>query len=267
MKKITSIRVSFWASRNRPLAIAIIVVCQFFIGVTGLLLGAWAALEGFVLPETTKWVLVTMSLLAFGAYPARYLKSRLGRAGYYRRQKRLDAWLAGLGWAIVFFAGNQTPGWVNRPEYSGMLSRITPIEWASLKTGGAGEPKLESAGHIQHSKSGKFKKWLVSKAKRRMERVLNRLARTADGLNVVAKALISIMLLLVAFAAGYGVVFLACNVACSGQLEMAMLVAAVGSIGVVAGLIIGLKFIWSNNKNDKTDTRHQKKRPPTSIED
>ena len=269
MKNSFAMRCSFWASRNRPLAIAFIIFGKVYIGTTGLLLGAWAALDGFVLPGESIWALVAIALFAFAAYPAKRLKCRLGGAGFYRRQKSVDGLLAGLGLAVMFFAGNHAPGWVARPYVA--ADPIISTQVASLKTDKEltmPETSAEVSKNLKERRTaGKFKKWLVSKAKKRAERALNKLARQTDGMDIVGKVLLSLLLLVGAFLVAYGVAILACSIACSGQEAMAALVAAVGGTGIIVGLIFAFKAIWYDKENDKIDTRHQKKRPPTSIED
>lgn len=260
---------SFWASRNRPVAIVLLIAGKCFVGAVGLLLGAWAVLEGFVLPDETRWGLFAITLFAIAAYPAKYMKYRLGRAGYYRRQKMSDGLLVGLGFAALFFAGNQAPAWVTRPYAA--ASPIIATQMASLKTNtelAIPEASAEVSKNLkERSTAGKFKKWLISKAKKRAERALNRLARQTNGMDIVGKVLLSLLLLVGAFLIGYGVAIVACTIACSGQEALAVLVAAVGGAGIIIGLIFAFKAIWFEKKNDKVDTRHQKKRPPTSIED
>jgi hypothetical protein len=115
MKKHLPLRLSFWANQHRLAAICSHVVLRILLSILAFGTGIWAALEGLVLPDATKWLLTVLFVVGIVAYPARHLKRRLGVVAFFRRQKIMDGALAVLSAALLFFAGNLSPAWVALP--------------------------------------------------------------------------------------------------------------------------------------------------------
>lgn len=269
MKTSLSFRISFWASRHRALAIVCIVLAKVTVGIVGFNLGIWAAMEGLALSSQWKWPLAAIAGACLWAYPARRLKSRLGKMAFFRRQKSIDGALATLGLVFFFWLGNLVP-------YSNLhqQSQPTPVQslMASMQREGIANQAVEdSAKPIKAQKKtrvGKLKQWFAAKIKKRIERKMERFARLAGNTDTPEKILLTFLLLLLAFIAVYLVALLSCNLACNGQETLAIFVATVGGVGIIIGLIYGFGAIW-RNKHDAADIerRKQENRKPTEIQD
>lgn len=250
MKKNTTLRLSFWAKSHRVTAITLIVISKITVGIIGLFLGTWAAVEGYILPLETKWLLGTVAAASILLYPAKRLKKHLGRATFYRRQKTMDGVLATLGFAILFFVGNLTPAWVASPNV------VTNIP-ANVTTALSCLEKHVSEVRKGVVHSGKLQRWIAAKAKTKIERVISKMKGTADGSDAAVKIVISILLVIAALLLAYVVYALSCSLACSGQEAAAALVGIFGSVAIIIGLIFAIKAVWGNNKSSELDERHR----------
>ena len=267
MKRHLTLRLSFWAKNHRPAAIAIIAAAKIALGATGFYFGIWAALEGIAVPVETKWLLAAIAISLIGAYPARHLKKRLGRAAFYRRQKRVDFGLALFGFVFLFFAGNLAPGWVNAPQITPTSTDKVSSAFSSLeKKDATTAAEFSAKPTVKKSKTGFVKRWLIAKAKVRAEKAIKRLAHVAEDSDGAVKVLLSFLLVLAALGVAYLVAALACTLSCNGQEGAAALVAILGAVGIVLGLIFGFRAIWNGKSDTASDKRHEQKKPPTQTE-
>jgi|GEM_PF-1227845 len=267
MKRHLTLRLSFWAKNHRPAAIAIIAAAKITIGAIGFYLGIWAALEGIAIPVEVKWLLAAIAGGLIGFYPARHLKKRLGRAVFYRRQKQVDFGLALFGFVFLLFAGNLAPGWVNAPQPAPTSGNKVSSVFSSLeKNSATNAAELSAKPTVKKSKTGFFKRWLIAKAKSRVEKAISRLARVAEDSDGAVKVLLSFLLVLAALGLAYFVAALACRLSCNGQEGAAALVAILGAVGIVLGLIFGFRAIWNGKSDTASDKRHEQKKPATKTE-
>lgn len=267
MKRHLTLRLSFWAKNHRPTAIAIIAAAKIATGALGFYFGICAALEGVLIPLETKWLLAALAGGLLGAYPARHLKKRLGRATFYRRQKRVDFGLTLLGFVLWFFAGNLTPGWVNAPQQTRPEHDKIPSVFSSLEKNNVANAAVFSAKPVvKKSKPGFVKRWLVAKAKARAEKAITRLTHISENADDGTKVLLSILLVLAALTMAYLIAALSCTISCNGQEGAAVFVAVLGCVGIVFGLIFGFRAIWRGKSDMATDQRHEQKKPPTKTE-
>ncbi|GAB4492165.1 MAG: hypothetical protein OHK0019_13520 [Saprospiraceae bacterium] len=263
MKQHLTLRLSLWAKNHRPAAIAIIAAAKIALGALGFYLGIWVALEGVLIPLETKWLLAAVAAGLIGAYPARHLKKRLGRAAFYRRQKRVDFGLALLGFVLWFFAGNLTPSWVNAPQQTRPERDKIPSVFSSLgKNNAANAAEFSAKPVVKKSKTGLFKRLLLSKAKARAEKIITRLIRISENADDGTEVLLSILLVLAALAMAYLIAAFSCALSCNGQESAAVLVAVLGCVGITLGLIFGFRAIWHGGM--ATDQRHERKKRPAT---
>lgn len=257
MKQQSMLRLSHWAKSHRTASIAIISVAKIIIGAVAFDFGIWSALEGLSLPSQTKWLLWAVSAICVIAYPARRWRPRIGRAAFYRWQKTMDGALVALGFAILFFIGNLTPAWLANAGCGAPPLGNVPVSLSALKS-----PAPEYRKEI--GQGGKWRQWALKKAQKAAERAVNRMTRVSNGDNIAVKVLLTLLLLM-----GLMVLFsltlaLSCNLSCSGQEALAVLVALLGTVGTIILLIVGLKAIWGGKADKELDSRHKRQvRPPT----
>lgn len=258
MRMNTSLGLSVWARRHRSVAVVAIVILKTAIACIGLFLGAMLALDGYVLPQEIQWVLAAIAAVSLWFYPAGQDQKRLGRTLLYRRRKRMDGILTGLGFAILFFFGNVLVKWAHHPDSVGYAASTVHVSYSSLKK----EP-VEFRKEV--IRSGKWKRWTIARVKMKTQKALAGIARVSEDASLGLQLFMSLGLIALAFLAGYGVAILSCSIACNGQEALAILVLVLGGAGVIAGLIFGFRAIWSVGGSNETDGRHQKKRPPTKT--
>ncbi|MCY7329101.1 MAG: hypothetical protein LH618_11165 [Saprospiraceae bacterium] len=252
MKNNTTLRLSFWAKSHRPAAIAIIVFSKITIGIIGLGLGAWAAIEGLILPLETKWLLAAVAASSIMAYPTKSLKKRLGRVIFYRRQKTMDGVVAMFGLAFWLFVGNLTPAWVANSNLVATNPTSVPVALSCAE-----RPLPEARREIAHS--GKLQRWMEKKAKAKIERAITKMKGSAEGGDAAGKILLTVVLFLIATALWLLVLYLSCNLSCSGQETAATLVILFGGGAITIGAIYAIKAVWESNGSSDLDDRHRKK--------
>jgi len=251
MKNNTTLRLSFWAKSHRPAAIAIIVFSKITIGIIGLSLGAWAAIEGLILPLETKWLLAAVAASSIMAYPTKSLKKRLGRVIFYRRQKTMDGVVAMFGLAFWLFVGNLTPAWVANSNLVATNPTSVPVALSCAE-----RPLPEARREIAHS--GKLQRWMEKKAKAKIERAITKMKGRAEE-DTAGKILLTVVLFLIATALWLLVLYLSCNLSCSGQETAATLVILFGGGAITIGAIYAIKAVWESNGSSDLDDRHRKK--------
>ena len=270
MKKQFALRLSFWAKSHRPAAIALIVVSKIAIGAIGFVFGLSTALEGAVLPVEFKWLLAAVAAASIFAYPAKRLKKSLGRAVFYRRQKIMDGVLVALGFAILFFVGNLAPTWVAQPGVVAATSAKMSVAMSVVEKSVEENQKELVQKPVEKNKKetlrgGKIKRWIASKVKAMAERAIAKFARANEDGGIAGKLFLSLLLIVAATFLLALVASLSCNLSCSGQEGLAILVGVLGVTGIIIGSVLGFSAIWQKKESKDLDRRHQKPREPTKV--
>ena len=213
------------------MAITAIIIAKLGLACIGFSLGLIAWFEGISLPHHgVEWLLFTVAVGCIVAYPNRRFKNRWNFHAFYRRQKTIDGILVALGFATFFFLGNATPSWTTQPA-------STPVSVLNIQTAISSLEKPVSERRQAVVKGGKIRQWLFQKATTKLRKVVARFDRFTEenaGLRFMLALIISLG---ITIGLGFLVLKISCNLYCSGQEALALVVLILG-FAAIFGLLV-----------------------------
>lgn len=229
-------KLAFWSARNPTHARLIIALCHIIMTSAGILFGIATYLEDIMIPKGLLALFCIVFAIAYILYPTRGRTSGLLTYSWRRRVKH-DMVLA-LSYTFILIVG------INSFAIQPIHIPPSPaqVKLMIISDRGITTPKTKKEmrkDFILTIKSYKaeikqqFKElkleWKETKEKRK------------DLLPV--KILLGIVVLGFAILAGYGIAALSCELSCSGQEELAVLVLILGAVGIISLLIIAMRAI------------------------
>ncbi|GEM_PF-6672304 len=197
-----------WAKKNKKLARGMLIASRVFLGLIGLQLGALAADVGYVISAKTTAILSVVLALNILAYPSKKSKLKLFRSSLLRR-KIQDLVFGTITLALLTSFGNISSQESNSDSVGASITNVLTV----------------NTNVPQNSNIVEFEKPKTE------EVLLNIL------LTILALALLAIILYLTAI--------LACELSCSGQETLAVVVLIFGIVGGLALFLTLMTKIWA----------------------
>jgi len=243
MKNSTTMRLSYWAKSHRVSAILVIAISKIVIGSIALFLGISANFEGLTMESKIGGLVFgIIAAVCIVAYPTKRLKKKLGFTSFYQYRKVMDGFLVAFGFAFCFFVGNLLPNWVAQPTTLTAMSPRVPTALSIV-----GQPKTTQQAPSME-RGGMFHKWLIKKAKSKIKRAMEKIARLeGNTMEVPMKIFLTLVFLALIIGLGYLTLSLGCNLSCSGQETLGAIVGIGGTVLVVTLGILAIIKIWQKD--------------------
>ncbi len=230
---------SYWAKSHPLHARGIIVAIHTIAAAAAFKTGVWLYARHDVawpvwffplLLAITAWVKITYPL----PETARSADHR------YWRSRQVLFGMTLCAWLLVLLAGNRTAQWSVQPADSvGNTIKRSPAAYSQMPL------LMTDGGQAMHVKTA-FK-WLKIKKKTYFEEKVKRIRQQAAGsrgLDPVVQVLLTLLTLIVASFLALVIAGLACELSCSGQEGLALLVVFLGGGLLIWGLIATIIAIW-----------------------
>jgi len=235
-------QLSYWARANRWKARICIGVCYVLLNAS-----AWTLSSMYSMGEATQLLIFLLSLAFFIAGVFRYPRKvdrALWGSRFYWRQKSSDGLLilATFGLAFCFFTGSG-PQINSSPARAATETR--PGD--SLKT----NSRLSAFVASLKDSEGNPVKWKEGK---KLIRAQVKKIREDEGLSAGEKTVLTILCIILALVALFGVFALSCNLSCGGSEGAALLVGIGGTTLVVFLTIIAIRGIHRKGKRQQART-------------
>ncbi|HLO37824.1 MAG TPA: hypothetical protein VK173_05020 [Lacibacter sp.] len=218
-------QLSYWAKVNPQRARFLIVLIYILINIIGLIAGSLLWASGIQLEESFMFVLAVTVVSLYIIYPK--------KAAYYKR-KIFHGLMAVCTFLIITVFGNQLHNpnpqlfFVNTTQ---AVTHITNSEQLDIH-----EPtNIKKEKRLQKKEAGSLWKKLAAKNDR----------------SKAAKILLIVLTVIVALGLLYVLAALSCTIACSGAEALAVLVALVGTFGIVFGAIRIIQHILGKERKKK----------------
>jgi len=235
-------QLSYWARDNRWKARICIAICYVLLNASA------SILAGIYSPgETAQLLIFFFSLSFFIAGIVRYPK-KADRAfwatRFYWRQKSSDGLLilATFGLAFCFFAGSGT-----QLISSSALAATETSPGDSLQT----NSRLSAFVASLKDREGNPVKWKEGK---KLIRAQVKKIRDDEGMSAGEKTALTILCIILAIAALYGVLALSCELSCAGQEGAALLVGLGGGTLVIVLTVLAIRGIYKKGKRQQART-------------
>jgi hypothetical protein len=230
------LRLSYWAKKHRPTAIALLVLCKVIVGAIGFHLGMGMAINGYALPAyLTPWLLGPVAIFLLWVYPSKRRRCSVDKAVFYRRQKTADTALGLFGFAFWLYIGNAAPRWITSSTTADVpiASRTIALAMTERADAAKGEATFsleQKERQKENCSKGLLKKWLAKRAAKSIERTAA-LLRVLDDTPIGLKILFTVLVVALFLGGMFGVVGLSCHLACSGMEGLAYVVFFGGLLG------------------------------------
>ncbi len=233
---------SYWAKSHPLQARAIIVAIHTITATAAFKTGIWLfARHDVAWPIWFFPLLLAVTAGVKIAYPSKRLSTTIISADRrYWRSRQVMCSMTLCAWLLVLLAGNRTAQWSVQPTASvGNTAERSPAAYSQMPL------LMTEGGKAMYAKTA-FK-WLKIKKKTYLEKKVQRIRQQAAGsrgLDPVVQVLLTLLTLLVASFLAFMIAGLACNLSCSGQEGLAVLVAVLGGGLLIWGLIATIIAIW-----------------------
>ncbi len=222
-------KLSKWAQRHPIAARLIIAISRLLIIANGLLAGLLLFFNDWEHASYTLCLLIISFSLLFIFYPKRRHKS--GPFKYsYRSQKTHDFGLVIFSFLMLSVGTNN---WLAK-NISNTTS-ATPIATFIV--------------HKQKKPSKRQFKKQLRKELRALKKVFKK-RKNKKG-TVLMRVLLTLLLIGLAVGLGLSIAVFSCNLSCSGQDGLAVLVAIVGFGGIIILSVLAIRNLWSKKPKDK----------------
>ena len=233
---------SYWAKSHPLQAQVFIVAIHTIAAATTFKTGVWLYARHDV--AWPIWFFPLLLALTAGvkiAYPRKRLTETAISADHrYWRSRQLMFGMTLCAWLLVLLAGNRTAQWSVQPSASvENTAKRSPAAYSQMPL------LMTDGGKVMYAKTA-FK-WLKIKKKTYFEKKVQRIRQQAagrSGLDPVVQVLLTLLTLAVASFLALLIAGLACELSCSGQEGLAVLVAVLGGGLLLWGLIATMIAIW-----------------------
>lgn len=232
--------ISLWANQNPTTARALLVLLHFLMIANAVLLGTLLYLFDAAPSKGVLYPTIGLGLVVLLSYPL-YAKGTPAYRASYRRRKIHDAGLAILTSLIVamgvggFLVDNSF--YYDTPPYTPTNAR--QVAYNTHQTA----PPVEKPKSLRKKRFKKQRQQL-----RKSLRLMKQKTSAPNGLHIVFKILLTLVVIAVAIGLGILVAVLACNIACNGMGVVGLAVLVVGWVAIIA-LGIWLIILIFRNKN------------------
>ncbi len=235
-------KLSYWAKSHPLRARVIIVAIHTIAAAAAFKIGVWLYARHDVawpiwffplMLMVTAWIKIEYP----GKHSPKPVRSTDRR---YWRSRQVIFGMTLCAWLLVLLAGNRTAQWSVQPADSvGNTIERSPAAYGQMPL------LMTDGGKMMYAKTA-FK-WLKIKKKTYFEKKVQRIRQQAAGsrgLDPVVQVLLTLVTILVASFLALLIAGLACELSCSGQEGLALLVALVGGGLLIWGLIAAIIAIW-----------------------
>ena len=238
---------SYWAKHHPRQARAIIVAAHTIVATAAFKGGLWLYARHDV--AWPIWLFPLLLLLTFwvkSAYPTKPLtETEIASDHRYWRSRRVLLGMTLCAWLLMLLAGNRTAQWSEQPASAASVTERSPTAYGQMPF------LMTDGGQVMHAKAA-FK-WLKAKKKtyfeKKVRHIRQRAAAGGSGeMDAVGQVLLTLLTLVVALFLAYLIAGLACNLSCSGQEGLAIIVALVGGGLLIWGVIAALIGIWEKKE-------------------
>ena len=238
-------KLSLWGKNNPLKARLIIIFSHIILFILALFTGIELTSIGINLPEYLKYLILSVSLLAFITYPSSKNKSAYTIVSYYTRQKTCDFLLALSFFGLIVCL--TTPGENISTFYPDIHASTSPsVEKGKTKPTAA--EILTSLEHRDKSTLTRSEKRILKKDFKKQIGIYIKTKITGEK-EKSDQTLLIILAIIAALGIFLVVAALACSLGCNGSGTGAIAVAVLGTAAVVFGLIVVIQKI----KRKKTD--------------
>ena len=233
---------SYWAKSHPLQARAIIIAIHTIAAVAAFKTGIWLyARHDVAWPVWFFPLLLTVTAWIKIQYPSKHsTETAFSADRRYWRSRQAMFGMTLCAWLLVLLAGNRTAQWSVQSSTSvGNTLERSPAAYGQMPL------LMTDGGKMMYAKTA-FK-WLKIKKKTYFEKKVQRIRERASGnrsLDPAAQVLLTLLTLLVASFLALLIAGLACELSCSGQEGLALLVAFLGGGLLIWGLIATIIAIW-----------------------
>lgn len=238
---------SIWARNNRTKALVLTIVLHFLLGYFYFYVGAFLFLQKIILPSVLIYVSGILFLTAYLFYPIKYVQKGIYKRTFFKeKQWQLVAMIS----AIIFliFIGNHS-------TQSAFSQQSTLSEYSARTIA----LDIKKDVKVEKNKSRK----LIRKAKRQLRKRIRskvrKMRKTERGMTEFGKFAAIFFSIFVAIGLGILVLGISCNLSCSGNEALAVIVLVGGFILIVAGLIAIIRKIVLTKSREEVEKGKRKK--------
>ena len=234
-------KLSFWSKQNPIPARLLIALCHLALISLGIISGIATYLEDFAIPSRVLYILFIVFAIAFIFYPLRGKTEGLLKYSWKRRVKH-DIILV-LSYACILTCG------VNQFAFQPISSQESALEVRLMifKPGGETQTLTKKESRNMFAQTVKGYRAEIKTQLKLLKAEWKESKGKKDNL-VPVKILLVLLVLGVALAAAAGIGSLACELSCSGQEGLAVIVAIVGSIAIILLSILAIRAIVKMGK-------------------
>lgn len=215
-------KLSLWAHCHKTASRIIIVFIYLFLNVAGLFLGDLLYSLHIKLPPFFSFLAITMTLAGVILYPSRRRKRYY--KDFYLRQKFADGLLIIATFLFIVYGGNSLNSsgnlFYNSAHGVSMLHNPPDNYESDISGGNTGEKRVSKKA-----------------SRKQFTHVLKELRKSYQKSSKTHKTIAIIIVLLSAVALTYGMLALACSIACSGSEALAIIVGVLGVGAIIFGAI------------------------------
>ena len=219
-------QISLWGQRHKWTARTIIVLCYIVLNLLALLIGDGLLANGIEVNALWVYLFTGAYLSAFVLYPFRRERKRY--RSFYRWQKTCDAVLVTTSFLILIGAANLRHS-ANTPFQFTAARAVTPAPVHPPKPVTA-EKKVKKQSFIKSIKS-------------KLTHSLQKFRAYFKSRSLAGQIFLTVLAVLLAGLALYGVLGLACSLSCAGSDAAAAVVALLGTAAVVFLFVRALRGI------------------------
>ena len=246
-------KLSRWAAINPWKSRIIIATAHILILLLGWYTGVALYKMNIVLPAVLLFLLIAGYLLSASLYPSKKERMLIGIRRFYKRQKFFDFAVAFIAWAMIICIGN------NKNIQTGFFNYLNASSIGTV-TAVYKEPTaaqiLESLKYRDKSTLTKQEKQILKKEfkyqlKRYVSATIKGDKAASDGAGTIVLACIAAAGLL------YLVAALSCNLSCNGNDAAAIIVALLGTAGIVLGLVFIIRGVQRKRQREEEAQQKQ----------
>lgn len=246
-------KISCWAAANRWKSRIIMIIAHILILSLGWYTGVSLNKTNVSLPGILLFVFVGCYLLSIIYYPSKKEKRTLGIRRFYSKQKFFDFSIAFAAWAMIVCIGN------NKNIQTGIFNYVSASSTVAVSV----VTEKPTAAQILESLKYRDKSTLTKQEKRILKNEFKHqlkryVAATVRGDKAASGEAGTIVLACIA-AAGllYLVAALSCNLSCNGNDGAAIIVALLGTGGIVLGLVLIIKGVQRKRQREEEAQQKQ----------
>lgn len=237
--------ISYWARAHKLAARIIIIVSFLMLNIIGIITGFLLHQFGVVLTVGVLYCFFIFYFVAFISYPSKNDKQSIkNKADFYVWQKTCDIILIATTYGMIICLANNPVNLLHL--YSSTNASITIEKVTQKDSLRNGYKSIKDFSASMKDKDGKQLKWKERKQllKKQIKEIKN-----SNDLTKSEKVLITFLSILVALGLIYLIASLACNISCSGNEALAVLVLLLGIAAIV------ILFVWAMRSIYKKKTK------------